>query len=88
MVKAARAIAANTPLQVAAAQQNETQARARYQAGLTGIVEVADAQSLLAQAEMQDQLARVEFWRALLADAAARGDLTPFMAVVASQGDR
>ncbi len=58
MVQAARAVAANTPVQLAAAQQSESQARARYQAGLASIVEVADAQSLLAQAEVQDQLAR------------------------------
>ena len=69
MVQAARAIAANTPVQLAAAQQSESQARARYQAGLASIVEVADAQSLLAQAEVQDQLARIDVWRALLAQA-------------------
>ena len=34
MVQAARAVAANTPVQLAAAQQSEAQARARYQAGL------------------------------------------------------
>src|ERR1019366_7019132 len=38
MVQAARSVAANTPVQLAAAQQSETQARARYQAGLTSIV--------------------------------------------------
>ena len=40
------------PIQLAAAQQSEAQARARYNAGLASIVEVADAQSLLAQAEV------------------------------------
>ena len=75
MVQAARAVAANTPVQLAAAQQSEAQARARYQAGLASIVEVADAQSLLAQAEVQDQLARIDVWRALLAQAAAQGTL-------------
>ena len=73
MVLAARAVAANTPVQLAAAQQSESQARARYQAGLASIVEVADAQSLLAQAEFQDQIARVDVWRALLAEAMAQG---------------
>ena len=68
LVQAARAVAANTPVQLGAAQQSESQARARYQAGLAGLVEVADAQSLLAQAEYQDQIARVEVWRALLAE--------------------
>jgi outer membrane protein TolC len=89
MVQAARAIAANTPIQLAAAQQSESQARARYQAGLASIVEVADSQSLLAQAEVQDQLARIDVWRALLAQAAAQGNLTPFLSLVnASSGVR
>jgi outer membrane protein len=82
MVEAARAVAASTPVQLAAAQQSETQARARYQAGLANIVEVADAQSLLAQAEVQDQLARVDVWRALLAQAVAQGTLAPFVSLV------
>jgi outer membrane protein len=82
LVQAARDIAASTPIQLAAAQQSESQARARYDAGLAGIVDVADAQSLLAQAEVQDQLARVDVWRALLAAAVAQGDLTPFLTLV------
>ncbi len=82
LVEAARAVAANTPVQLAAARQTEAQARARYQAGLATIVEVADAQSLLAQAEVQDQLARIDVWRALLQAAAARGDLAPFLDLV------
>jgi outer membrane protein TolC len=80
MLEAARAIAANTPIQLAAAQQTESQARARYQAGLASIVEVADAQGLLAQAEVQDQLARIDVWRALLAQSVAQGTLAPFLA--------
>jgi outer membrane protein len=82
MLQAARAIAANTPVQLAAAQQSEAQARARYQAGLASIVEVADTQSLLAQAEVQDQLARIDVWRALLAQSAAQGTLAPFLSLV------
>ena len=82
MVQASRAIAANTPIQLAAAQQSEAQASARYQAGLASIIEVADAQSLLAQAEVQDQLARVDVWRALLAEAVAQGNLAPFLALM------
>jgi outer membrane protein TolC len=82
MVQAARAVAANTPVQLAAAQESESQARARYQAGLASIVEVADTQSLLAQAEMQGELARIDVWRALLAQAAARGTLAPFLSLL------
>jgi outer membrane protein len=88
MVAAARAIAANTPVQLDAAQQTESQARVRYEAGLASIVEVADAQSLLAQADVQDQLARIDVWRALLAQAAAEGTFVPFLALLASGGGR
>jgi len=82
LLQAARAVAANTPIQLAAAQQSETQARARYDAGLATVLEVADAQSLLAQAEVQEQLSRVDVWRALLAAAVAQGDLTPFLTML------
>ena len=82
MVQSARAVAANTPVQLAAAQHSESQARACYEAGLASIVEVADAQSLLAQAEVQEQLARIDVWRALLAQAAAQGTLTPFLSLL------
>jgi outer membrane protein len=80
MVQAARAVAANTPVQLAAAQR-EAQARARYQAGLASVLEV-DTQSLLAQAEFQDRLARVDVWRTLLAEAVAQGTLTSFVALI------
>jgi outer membrane protein len=83
---AAIAIAQNTPIQVTAARQSETQARARYDAGLASIVEVAESQSLLATAEYQDAVARVDVWRALLAQAVARGDLAPFLTRVRTAG--
>ena len=54
----------------------------RNDAGLATILEVADAQSLLAQAEVQDQLARVDVWRALLAAAIAQGDVAPFLNIL------
>jgi outer membrane protein len=83
IVDAARAVAANTPVQLAAAQQSEAQARARYEAGLASIVEVADTQSLLAQAEYLNSTARIEVW-ALLAEAVSHGDLTSFASLVRS----
>jgi len=86
MVTAARAIAQNTPIQLAAARQSETQARARYDAGLASIVEVADAQNLLTQAEYQDAAARVDVWRALLAQAVAGGNLAPFVSLLRAAG--
>jgi outer membrane protein len=86
MVEATRAIAANTPVQLAAARQSESQARARYEAGLTSIAEVADAQTLLAQAEVLDQLARIDVWRALLATSFAQGTMSPFLALIRPSG--
>jgi outer membrane protein TolC len=75
----ARRIAENTPIQLSAARTLEQQARARYDAGLATIVEVADAQRLLLQAEVGDGLARLGVWRAWLAELAARGDLSPLL---------
>jgi outer membrane protein TolC len=85
-IEAARAIAASTPLQLDAARQSETQARARYDAGLSTIVDVADTQNLLAQAEFEDRLAKVEVWRALLGQAIAQGNLSPLVALLPSSG--
>jgi len=79
LVQAALAVAANTPVQVAAARQSFQQATARYQAGLAGLADVADAQGLLAQSEAQDQVARVDVWRALLAQSVAGGAIDPFL---------
>jgi outer membrane protein len=86
LADAARAIALNTPVQLAAARQSESQARARYETGLASIVDVADAQSLLVQAEYQDAGARVDVWRALLAQAVARGNVASFIALLQASG--
>jgi outer membrane protein len=86
LADAARAIAANTPVQLAAARESEAQARARYDAGLASIVEVAESQALLAQAEYQDAATRVDVWRALLAQAVARGNVGTFIELVRGSG--
>jgi outer membrane protein TolC len=75
----ARNVAANTPIQVAAARAATDQATARYQSGLGNIDEVAEAQRLLTQSEIDDALARLNVWRGLLGIAAAAGDLQPFV---------
>jgi outer membrane protein TolC len=76
----ARRIAANTPTQVAAARAAVQQATARYQSGLGAVDEVAEAQRLLTQAEIDDALARLGVWRGLLGIATAAGDIQPFVA--------
>ncbi len=75
----ARRIAGNTPIQVAAARMATDQATARYKAGLANIDELAEAQRLLTQAEIDDVLARLGIWRGLLGIAAAAGDIEPFV---------
>ena len=75
----ARRVAQNTPVQLAAARDAAGQAEARYKAGLAGIVEVAEAERLLTQAEIDDALARLAVWRAALASAAAAGDLAEYL---------
>ncbi len=79
LMKAATAIANNTPIERQAATAGESQARARYQSGLASVTEVAEAQRLLAQAEADDAVARLGVWRALLASAQAHGDLAPLL---------
>ena len=77
--RGARRVAENTPVQLEAARAAEQQATARYNSGLGNIVEVAEAQRLLTQSEIDDSLARLGIWRALLSIAAAQGDLQPFL---------
>jgi outer membrane protein TolC len=81
-VQGARRIAANTPVQVSAARAAAEQATARYKSGLGNIDDVAEAQRLLTQAEIDDALARLGVWRGLLAVATAAGDIRPFVAEV------
>ena len=78
-LEGARLVAEKTPVELQAARQAEMQARARYQAGLANIVEIAEAQGLLVQAETDDALARLAVWNDLASLAAAQGDLQPFL---------
>jgi len=78
-LEGARRVAENTPVATEAARAAVQQATARYQAGLGNVVDVAEAQRLLTQSEIDDALARLSVWRAKLALAAAGGDLQPFL---------
>jgi outer membrane protein TolC len=80
---AARRIALNTPVQLQAAREAQTRARARYDTGLGTLTEVAEAQRLLVGAEIDDALARLSLWRALAAAARVQGDVRPFLGAVA-----
>ncbi len=78
-LEGARRIAANTPVQVEAARAANDQATARYKSGLGAVIEVAETQRLLTQAEIDDAVARLAVWRAMLGLAAAQGELGPFL---------
>lgn len=71
----ARRVAAITPVEVTSARTALQQATARYQAGLAPIDDVAQAQRLMVQAQIDDSLAHLNVWRALLQVGAARGDI-------------
>jgi len=78
----ARRVAATTPTQVSSARTAMQQATARYQSGLSPIDDVAQAQRLLVQAQIEDALARLNVWRAMLQVFSARGDIQPVVAEV------
>jgi outer membrane protein TolC len=80
VLDAARRIAAETPVAVSAARAAETQATARYRSGLASVLEVAEAERLLTEAEIQDAEARLGVWSALLLVSRAAGDIGPFLA--------
>lgn len=82
---AARRMAEQTPVQLDAARTAERQIAARYDAGLATITEVADAQRVLTQAEIDDGLARLSVWRARLQVATAQGDLRGFLKEASGQ---
>ncbi len=79
ILRGARRIAANMPVQLEAARQAEQQATARYKAGLGTLIEVAEAQRLHTQAEIDSSLARLNIWRGLLGVAIAEGDIASFV---------
>jgi outer membrane protein TolC len=87
LLEGARDVARQTPTALASARAAEEQALARYKTGLSPVVDVADAERLRTQAEIDDAVARLEVRRALLLLARASGDLTPFL-IAAGRGGR
>jgi len=85
-VEGAMRVAQQTPPALVSARVAQQQALARYQSGLAPVVDVADAQRVLAQAEIDDAVARLEVRRALLLFSRASGDLGPFLAQSHSGG--
>ncbi len=78
----ARRVAMNTPVEVSSARTALQQATARYQSGLAPVDDVAQAQRLVVQAQIDDALARLSVWRARLQVETVRGDIQPFLTEV------
>jgi outer membrane protein len=80
--------AANAPAFLKAAQDTVTRARIRYKVGLGTVVDVAEAERLLTDAQVISDTAAIAVWRAYLAAAVAHGDIDPFIKLVATAGAR
>lgn len=76
---AARTVAQESPIGLAAAKAGEAQARVRYQTGLASLVDLANAEQLLTQADSDNALGQLQVWRALVETAFAAGDLQPLV---------
>lgn len=81
-LEGAQQVAANAPIELQASQDAERQALARFQAGVATLVDVAEAQRLLVNAEIDDSLARLGIWRAIERLSFAQGNLQPFLDLV------
>lgn len=68
-----------TPTELTAARTGEAEARARYQAGLTNIVDLMNAEEILSRAQSANALARLNVWQVLLRWNYLRGRLRPFL---------
>ncbi|MGH9518872.1 MAG: TolC family protein, partial [Terriglobales bacterium] len=78
-LEAARQALRYAPIELAAAQAGEAQARARYTAGLSSIVDLANAEELLVKGQTDSLLSQIQIWRAQLKLNYAQGDLAPFL---------
>jgi len=72
-------LAQNMPIQTQAARVAVNQSEARYKTGLGSIAQVAEANQTLANSRVQEAMAKVGVWRALLAVASVHGDIKPFL---------
>ncbi len=87
-VEGTRIIAQRARAALDAARVALDQAMARYGAGLSSVVDAADAQRLLARAEAAEALARIDVTIARLSRARAGGDLRALLAEVHAESGR
>ena len=78
----ARRVADETPIMVKAARENAVKTVERYKVGLANIVNVSEAERILARAEVDDAIAQVRVWKAILATGYVQGNLRPFLQLV------
>lgn len=71
----------NTRIQLKAAEMALKQSQARYNNGLSSVVQLAEASQSMAQARLEEAQANIGIWKVLLSMAALRGDLKPFLSL-------
>lgn len=76
---AALEAARQAPIQLSAAQDAFAQAKARYDAGLSSILELTQTYALLNRAEVDASMAKGNVWRAVIQFSAASGNLGLFI---------
>lgn len=77
--RAALEVARQAPVQLKAAQDAYAQAKARYDAGFSTVLELTQTFSVLNRAEVDSAVATGNVWRAILQYAAATGDFDVFI---------
>lgn len=86
LIDGASRLAQNAPILLKAAQDTEMRSRTRYGVGLCTVVDVAESEKLLVQAQVNFRLAGLAVWKSYLAAAEAHGDLAPFLQLVNGAG--
>ena len=74
--------AKEAPIQLSAATAGFYQSKARYESGLTNLIELSQTLYILTRAEADYTITYNNTWRALLANAAAVGDFNLFLNTV------
>lgn len=77
--EAAQEVARQAPVQLAAAQDAYEQAKARYDAGFSTVLELTQTFAVLNRAEVDASVTTANVWRAILQYAAATGDFDVFL---------
>lgn len=82
MLEQSRKVAEQTPILVDAARVREINVVKRYSVGLSNVVALALAEENLAKAQVENAVAQIEVWRAILALGYVQGDLQNFFKLV------